>query len=75
MSSKSEYEVRVAVRIRPLNDVEKNASSSECVSIVPNSNQIVVGNESSFTFDYVFDSNSTQSDIYNACVEELLTCK
>lgn len=74
MNSKSEYEVKVAVRIRPLNEIEKISSSSECVSILPDSNQIIVGSESSFTFDHVFDQNSTQLDIYNACVDELLTC-
>ena len=59
--------VRVAVRCRPFNSREKAmADMSKCISI--KGEQVVIigptGEEHSFAFDYVFDDNSTQPEVW-----------
>jgi kinesin family protein 4/21/27 len=64
------------------------ANSSECVEIIPGTQQIIVGGgpsgtavgsdsvyqftQKSFTFDYLFDENTTQEDLYNRSVAPLV---
>lgn len=43
-----------------------------CTQVTPNEPQIVLGTDKAFTYDYVFDVNSTQSEIYQQCVERLV---
>jgi hypothetical protein len=79
--------VKVAVRVRPMAAKELLANSSECVEIIPGTQQIVVGGgpacgvgtdsvysftQKSFTFDYLFDDNCTQDALYNQCVASLV---
>ncbi|KAJ3332257.1 hypothetical protein HDU76_000804 [Blyttiomyces sp. JEL0837] len=79
--------VKVAVRIRPPNAKEILSNSSECVRVVPNEPQVVVGLDTashtggaqssaassrSFTFDHVFSPSSTQSEVYNMSVAPLV---
>ncbi|TDH67182.1 hypothetical protein CCR75_000716 [Bremia lactucae] len=63
--------VRVAVRIRPLIDREKVERCDECISVLKDENQIVMGKNRAFTYDYVFGQFAQQSDIWG-CVDPLI---
>lgn len=43
-----------------------------CTQVTPNEPQIVLGTDKAFTYDYVFDVDSAQSDVYDKCVETLV---
>lgn len=43
-----------------------------CTQVTPNEPQIVLGTDKAFTYDYLFDVDSTQSEIYQSCVERLV---
>jgi kinesin family protein 4/21/27 len=64
--------VRVAVRVRPLIAREKVERSSECISVLENEKQIVIGKQKSFTFDHVFAPYATQAEIYEQSVVPLI---
>lgn len=63
--------VRVAMRCRPLSQKEIIDSRQITVDISPKVKQIIIfsksgepDNEKTFTFDMVYDMNSTQAEIY-----------
>ncbi|XP_070199772.1 kinesin-like protein KIF21A isoform X3 [Littorina saxatilis] len=64
--------VRVALRVRPQNGREKVDMCQVCTSVIPNSPQVILGKDKSFTFDYVYDVPTVQDAIYNSCVRELI---
>ncbi|XP_017075491.2 LOW QUALITY PROTEIN: kinesin-like protein KIF21A [Drosophila eugracilis] len=64
--------VRVAVRIRPQNSRELIDMCRICTTVTVGEPQIFLGSDKAFTFDYVFDTNSNQCDIYSECVERLV---
>lgn len=64
--------VKVALRIRPLNQREKNDACSECLRTISNEPQVILGKDKPFTYDYVFGQNTPQIDIYEASVQPLL---
>ncbi|XP_071957109.1 kinesin-like protein KIF27 [Antedon mediterranea] len=68
-----EVPVRVAVRVRPLLAKEKLHHHEQCVRVLSNSHQVVIGRDRAFTFDTVLGSKSTQEDVYNSCVEGLVS--
>lgn len=43
-----------------------------CTQVTPNEPQIVLGTDKAFTYDYVFDVESSQTEIYTNCVERLV---
>lgn len=43
-----------------------------CTQVTPNEPQIVLGTDKAFTYDFVFDTESMQSDVYEKCVENLV---
>jgi hypothetical protein len=65
--------VQVALRVRPISGSEGDRN---CKSVVQaqNSKQLTIGTDSPrpFTFDFVFDSNSEQAQIYEECVSPLV---
>ncbi|KAJ3280634.1 hypothetical protein HK104_000528 [Borealophlyctis nickersoniae] len=83
MSSTS---VKVAVRVRPQTPKEVLSGSQECVTVLPESRQVIVsgrdpptggggGNHSStktFTYDHVFDTSCEQKQIYEQAVADLI---
>ncbi|KAK1945275.1 Kinesin-like protein KIF21A [Phytophthora citrophthora] len=71
MSEDDAASVRVAVRIRPLIGREKVERCDECVSVLDEENQIVMGKNRAFTYDYVFGKYAQQSDIWR-CVDPLI---
>ncbi|XP_017026062.1 kinesin-like protein KIF21A isoform X2 [Drosophila kikkawai] len=68
----SDSAVRVAVRIRPQIPREVIDMCRICTTVTIGEPQIFLGSDKAFTFDYVFDSNSNQCDIYAECVERLV---
>ncbi|OAD00181.1 hypothetical protein MUCCIDRAFT_119794, partial [Mucor lusitanicus CBS 277.49] len=62
---------RVALRVRPLTQKEQLSNCTECISFIPNQPQILIGKDHSFTYDYVFDTNSIQQSIYETSVVPL----
>ncbi|XP_053911079.1 kinesin-like protein KIF27 isoform X2 [Cuculus canorus] len=71
-SGMEEIPVKVAVRIRPLLSREVLHNHQMCVRVVPNTQQIIIGKDRVFTFDFVFGKNSTQEEVYTACIKPLL---
>ncbi|NXU55481.1 KIF27 protein, partial [Turnix velox] len=71
-SGMEEIPVKVAVRIRPLLFKEILHNHQVCVRSVPNTQQIIIGKDRVFTFDFVFGKNSTQEEVYTVCIKPLL---
>ncbi|XP_042636611.1 kinesin-like protein KIF27 [Orycteropus afer afer] len=67
-----ETPVKVAVRIRPLLCKEVLHNHQVCVRVVPNTQQIIIGRDRVFTFDFVFGKSSTQDEVYNICIKPLV---
>ncbi|XP_059118796.1 kinesin-like protein KIF27 isoform X3 [Peromyscus eremicus] len=67
-----EIPVKVAVRIRPLLCKEVLHNHQVCVRDIPNTQQIIIGRDRVFTFDFVFGKNSTQDEVYNICIKPLV---
>ncbi|KAG2207533.1 hypothetical protein INT47_004283 [Mucor saturninus] len=64
--------VRVGLRVRPLTQKEQLTNCTECITFIPNEPQILVGTDKSFTYDYVFDNNSEQQQVYEKAASPLL---
>ncbi|XP_052026125.1 chromosome-associated kinesin KIF4A isoform X4 [Apodemus sylvaticus] len=64
--------VRVALRCRPLVSKEINEGCQTCLSFVPGEPQVVVGNDKSFTYDFVFDPSAEQEEVFNTAVAPLI---
>ncbi|KAJ8299260.1 LOW QUALITY PROTEIN: hypothetical protein KUTeg_023320 [Tegillarca granosa] len=64
--------VRVALRIRPQMAREKIDMCQVCTSVIPSENQVLMGKDKAFTFDYVFDMPTPQDVIYSDCVKVLI---
>ncbi|KAM6253531.1 chromosome-associated kinesin KIF4A [Porphyrio hochstetteri] len=64
--------VRVALRCRPLVPKETSEGCQMCLSFVPGEPQVVVGNDKSFTYDYVFDPCVEQEEVFNTAVAPLI---
>uniref|UniRef100_A0A8B9Q538 Kinesin family member 27 n=1 Tax=Apteryx owenii TaxID=8824 RepID=A0A8B9Q538_APTOW len=71
-SGMEEIPVKVAVRIRPLLSKEVLHNHQVCVRLVPNTQQIIIGKDRVFTFDFVFGKNSTQEEVYTTCIKPLV---
>ncbi|XP_057354523.1 kinesin-like protein KIF27 isoform X7 [Manis pentadactyla] len=67
-----EIPIKVAVRIRPLLCTEVLHNLQACVRVIPNTQQIIIGRDKVFTFDFVFGKNSTQDEVYNTCIKPLV---
>ncbi|XP_028910895.1 kinesin-like protein KIF21A isoform X8 [Ornithorhynchus anatinus] len=67
-----ESSVRVAVRIRPQLAKEKIEGCHICTCVTPGEPQVFLGKDKAFTFDYVFDIESQQEQIYAQCIEKLI---
>ncbi|KAM5172789.1 kinesin-like protein KIF21A isoform 2-T2 [Mantella aurantiaca] len=67
-----ESSVRVALRIRPQLAKEKIEGCHICTLVTPGEPQVFLGKDKAFTFDYVFDLDSRQDEIYYQCTEKLI---
>lgn len=68
----TEVAVKVACRVRPLSNREKMHQHQPCVKISADTNQIVIGKDKQFTFDYVIPPKVNQADLYEQCVKGLV---
>uniref|UniRef100_A0A452RT78 Kinesin family member 21A n=1 Tax=Ursus americanus TaxID=9643 RepID=A0A452RT78_URSAM len=59
-------------RIRPQLAKEKIEGCHICTSVTPGEPQVFLGKDKAFTFDYVFDIESQQEQIYTQCIEKLI---
>lgn len=66
--------VRVAIRVRPLVKSELDRGCSNCVLSDSVNQQIVVNNNANqtFTFNYVFTPEHSQTQVYNLAVQDLV---
>ncbi|VFV27344.1 kinesin-like protein kif21a isoform [Lynx pardinus] len=62
----------VGVGIRPQLAKEKIEGCHICTSVTPGEPQVFLGKDKAFTFDYVFDIDSQQEQIYTQCIEKLI---
>ncbi|XP_054920193.1 chromosome-associated kinesin KIF4A [Dermacentor andersoni] len=72
MESDKVIPVRVAVRCRPLVSKELIEGCQACARTCPSNQSIVLGGDKTFSYDYVFGVESSQVQIYDACVSKLL---
>lgn len=54
-----------STQVRPLSGSERAKKCDECVGVVWNQPEIVVGSGNRFTFDYVFGQNTRQHEIFD----------
>uniref|UniRef100_A0A671Q5K4 Kinesin-like protein KIF21A n=1 Tax=Sinocyclocheilus anshuiensis TaxID=1608454 RepID=A0A671Q5K4_9TELE len=66
------FHVSVCHRIRPQLAKEKIEGCHICTFVTPGEPQVVLGKDKAFTYDYVFDVDSTQDTIYANCTEKLI---
>lgn len=59
-------------KVRPLSNREKLHQHQPCVRISNETNQIAIGKDKLFTFDYVLAPRVTQQDLYDTCVKSLV---
>jgi len=59
-------------RIRPQLARERIDMCRICTSITPGEPQVVIGTDKAFTFDYVFDLDSGQQQVYSTCASKLV---
>jgi len=64
--------VKVAVRIRPLLDWEMSQNCGSCVTTSLGDSQVIIGSDHCFTFDHVFGIESTQLEVYERSVQNLV---
>jgi len=43
-----------------------------CTSVTPGEPQVVIGQDKAFTFDYLFDMNTGQQQVYSTCASKLI---
>jgi len=66
------YAAMSTVRIRPQLAKERIDMCQICTSVTPGEPQIIIGKDKAFTFDYVFDLNCGQANVFNTCAKELI---
>ena len=64
--------VRVAVRVRPQLAKEIIDACKTCVNKTPEEPQVWMGSNKAFTYDFVYDIESTQHEIYEDTVQDLI---
>ncbi|TKS70841.1 Kinesin-like protein KIF21B [Collichthys lucidus] len=66
------YCLRGRKRIRPQMAKEKIEGCHVCTLVTPGEPQVLLGKDKAFTYDFVFDIDSEQHNIYQACVYKLI---
>ncbi|KAL4641898.1 kinesin-like protein KIF7 isoform X2 [Arapaima gigas] len=64
--------VQVAVRVRPLLPKELLHSHESCITADPEQKRVTLGHDRHFYCDFVFEENSSQEEVYVACVQPLI---
>lgn len=63
---------RFLSRIRPQLSKEKIEGCHICTSVTPGEPQVLLGKDKAFTYDFVFDLDTWQEQIYSTCVSKLI---
>ena len=64
--------VRVAVRIRPQLAKEIIDACKTCVNKTPEEPQVWIGSNKAFTYDFVYDLEAQQTEVYDETVSDLI---
>lgn len=59
-------------RIRPQLSKEKIEGCHICTSVTPGEPQVLLGKDKAFTYDFVFDLDTWQEQVYSTCVSKLV---
>lgn len=64
----------MALRVRPLidNNINNNNKDDCSISFVKDEPQIIIGNDRSFTFDFVFPPETSQQQVYESSIIPLV---
>lgn len=73
MPDEAAVAVKVAVRARPPLPEEHDMKGDDCVQILRDTAQVVVASEHGFSFDYAFDATTSQEELYNTCIADLVS--
>ncbi|KAL8168460.1 UNVERIFIED_CONTAM: Kinesin-like protein kif21b [Gekko kuhli] len=60
------------MKIRPQMPKEKIEGCHICTSVTPGEPQVLLGKDKAFTYDFVFDLDTWQEQIYTTCVSKLI---
>lgn len=63
--------VQVALRIRPLMQLEIDRACDECIEVVPGEKQVQI-KDLAFTYNYVFAQHINQQEFYDTAVKGLI---
>lgn len=70
----AEGTVKVAVRVRPpFPEEEQDRNLDGIIRVTPEAGQVVVVDDYGFTYDYAFDTATTQEEIYDKCVADVIS--
>lgn len=67
--------IKVAVRVRPLQEHETSKGSRSCVNVVHSISQVQIrgsGVDEAFTYNYVYGTQQTQEDVFSSSVQPLI---
>uniref|UniRef100_A0A7M5WW18 Kinesin-like protein n=1 Tax=Clytia hemisphaerica TaxID=252671 RepID=A0A7M5WW18_9CNID len=65
--------IKVAIRVRPFVGEENYSQGESCLYCVPGKPHILVKSKNKeYQFDYVYDQNCSQNDVYSGCVTSLV---
>ncbi|CAF0939041.1 unnamed protein product [Rotaria sordida] len=73
VNKESEFRVKVAVRVRPFLQREKTHEQKSCITIHPQTNQIIIGDRQTFTYDFVLGPKTQQDELFQTCIEPMLS--
>uniref|UniRef100_A0AAR2LPC2 Kinesin-like protein KIF21B n=1 Tax=Pygocentrus nattereri TaxID=42514 RepID=A0AAR2LPC2_PYGNA len=72
MASQKQHGIKKSFLIRPQMAKEKIEGCHICTSVTPGEPQVLLGKDKAFTYDFVFDIDVQQQQIYSACVHKLI---
>lgn len=64
--------VKVAIRSRPLIQKEINEGCQTCLQFIPGEEQVLVGQNKAYTYDFVFTPATPQVEVYERAVSPLV---
>ena len=64
--------VVVGIRIRPLLSRDLAEGSRECLRQVPGEPQVVLGADRAFTYNHVFNPQTTQNELFDGCMRPIV---
>jgi hypothetical protein len=67
-----EQNIQVAVRSRPLLAKEKVSNAQGCLRFPPGREEVIIGKDRAFTFDFAFSERAGQAEVYSKCVSKLV---